>query len=515
METQANRVYESYLQKETPMEKYIYLMSLLDRNESLFYRTVLDNLEEMLPVVYTPTVGEAAKTFSHIFRRSRGLYVPANRIAFLDRILTNAPFSNVALIVVTDGERILGLGDQGIGGMTIPIGKLSLYVAGAGIHPALCLPICLDVGTNNEDLIYDPLYLGLKQRRLTDDAYLSFIEEFVTEVKRAFPHALLQWEDFGKDNALGLLNHYRERICSFNDDIQGTGAVALSAIMTALSVKEEKMQDQRFVLVGMGQAGYGIANAIVSGLIEEGLSVEQAKEHIYAVDINGLLVEGDPATPYQEPFLTKKAAVANWALRGPGRIDLMDVLVNAKATVLIGISAVGGSFSGEVLTQMSKNAGQPIILPLSNPTSKSECTAEDALKYTNGRCFIATGSPFRPVMVNGEERKIPQCNNMFVFPGMGLGAIISMTPKVTNDMFVAAAKAVESSVLRESAKKGMILPEIHAIRQVSENVAFAVARLAREKGLGIRANDERLRTMIKNAMWEPSYIQYRYAGKKS
>ncbi len=513
MEEQVSRVYENYSQKPNALEKYIYLLSLLDRNETLFYHLLLNNAEEMLPIVYTPTVGEGAKTFSHLFRRPRGLYISANKIPFIDRILANAPFSNVNLIVVTDGERILGLGDQGVGGMAIPVGKVSLYVVGAGLHPAMCLPVLIDVGTNNEEALKDPLYLGLRHKRLTGAAYDEVIEEFAKGVKRCFPHALLQWEDFGKQNALRILNSYRERICSFDDDIQGTGAVALSVINAAVHGKNERLSDQRYLIFGFGQAGYGIASTLLQALIEEGLSPQDAKQRIYAVDKDGLVIEGiNDSDEYQKPFACKKDVVAAWKLKQEGKIGLFDTIRAAGITVLIGVSAVKGAFTQEVLTQMAKNSPRPIILPLSNPTSKSECTPEEAFAATNGRCFIATGSPFAPVKVDGNPQKISQCNNMYIFPGMGLGAVVSMTPKITHQMFLAAAKALSSIVSQSDIAQGVLLPDLKDIRQVSRIVAFAVTKVARESGLGIRLSDDNLKAILANAMWEPRYLPYRYEG---
>lgn len=514
LEEQCQRVIGSYSRKTDPLEKYLYLLGLLDRNETLFYRVLLDNLEEMLPYVYTPTVGEAAKTFSHIFRRLRGLFVSANRISLIDRILSNAPFSNIHLIVVTDGERILGLGDQGVGGMTIPIGKISLYVAGAGIHPALCLPVCIDVGTNNEELQKDPLYIGLKHKRLEGEEYDFVIEEFVKGVRRNFPHAILQWEDFGKQNALRLLNRYKDRICSFNDDIQGTGAIALATIYSAMRVKNEKLKDQRYVIFGFGQAGYGIANALVKGMMEEGLTEKESKERIYPVDKDGLLIDGMKVDEYQMPFVRDRNSISGWKLEKEGFISLKDTIVNSKATVLIGTSGVGGSFTEEILKEMAKNCEIPLILALSNPTSKSECTPELAFKATDGRCLIATGSPFPPVKIDGKEKFVSQCNNMYIFPGIGLGAIVSMALKITDEMFVYSAKQVADMVSQEDLKKGKLLPEIKNIRKVSEMVAFTVAKISRDLGLGIRGSDERLLEMVRNSMWNPEYLPYRWTGEK-
>ncbi|MEN8219765.1 MAG: NAD-dependent malic enzyme [Pseudomonadota bacterium] len=506
MAEQLSRVYENYSLKQTPIEKFIFLLALLDRNETLFYRLVLDHAEEMLPIVYTPTVGQAAKTYSHMFRRPRGLYIPADQISQIDTILANAPFSNIKLIVVTDGERILGLGDQGVGGMAIPVGKTSLYVVGAGIHPALCLPILLDMGTNNEKLLKDPLYLGLRHERLTGDHYYQVIEEFVKAVKRRFPHALLQWEDFGKHHALRLLNRYRERICSFDDDIQGTGAATIAALSAAISGKNEKLKDQRYVFFGFGQAGYGIATILMQAMMEEGLSMAAAKERIYPIGHNGLVFDDINPHEYQEPFARPRAITQDWQIRQS--VDLFDTVLNTKATVLIGTSGVTGAFTEEVLSQMAKNTEKPIIFALSNPNNKCECTPEQAFQATQGRCLVGTGSPFPPVTMNNIEHPISQCNNMYIFPGVGLGAIVSMTPKITDQMFVVASKALAAMVPPELAAKGVLLPDIREIRKVSETVAFAVAKEARDAGLGIRLPDDKLRALVKSAMWQPEYFYY-------
>lgn len=512
LDLQLRRAYENFVNKPSPVEKFIYLLSLLDRNETLHYRLVLDHLEEMLPIVYTPTVGEGAKTFSLLFRRPRGLYVAANRIHLIDRILESVPFSNISLVVATDGERILGLGDQGVGGMAIPIGKVSLYVVGAGLPPALCLPVLIDVGTNNEELLKNPLYLGLKHRRLTGEAYDNVVEEFAKGVKRHFPHALLQWEDFGKHNALRLLNNYRERICSFDDDIQGTGAIALATLYSAMAIKKEQLKDQRYLIFGFGQAGYGIASTLVAALCEEGLSLDQARERIFPVDKDGLIVDGMEADEYQRPFACSRDVVAAWKSRNTKKIEIADVVANAGITVLVGVSGVSGAFTEEVLTLLAKNSKQPVILALSNPTHKSECTPEQAFKATEGRCLMATGSPFAPVKTPAGPRVVAQCNNMYVFPGVGLGAMISMTPRVTDQMFIKAAKAVAAMVDKKDLSRGALLPDIKDIRKVSENVAYAVAMEARDSVLGIRFYDGEMRTVIANSMWQPEYLPYRYSG---
>ncbi len=507
---QKRRTYDSFCSKVDDLEKYIYMISLQDRNETLYYALILDHLTEMLPIIYTPTVGQACQQFSHIFRRPRGLYVTANNIQNIDKVLSNAPFSNVSLIVVTDGERILGLGDQGAGGMGIPIGKVSLYIAGAGLHPAYCLPILIDVGTNNEKLLEDPLYIGIREKRLTGNAYDEIIEHFVNAVRRKFPNALLQWEDFGKNNAFRLLDRYRERVCSFNDDIQGTGSIAMGVFLSAMKIKKENLSDQRFVLFGQGQAGIGIARQIFTGLMEGGLSEKEARECIFGVDKDGLLVEGMQVTDEQKPWVKDRAMIEKWQLSNPNRIDLLDTIRNTKATVLIGVTGQSGAFTEDILTQMAKNCNLPLIMPLSNPTAKAECTPEQAFKVTKGNCLIATGSPFKPVMVNGKERAISQCNNLYVFPGVGLGALVVGTPKITNQMFMAASRALSDLVSEDELKAGQLLPSIENIRQVSAEIALAVAREARESGLGVRADDEQLFKMITKAMWEPKYLPYRY-----
>jgi malate dehydrogenase (oxaloacetate-decarboxylating) len=510
IEIQAQRSYESFKSKSNDLDKYIYMISLQDRNETLFYRLVLDHLEEMLPIVYTPTVGKACQLFSHIFRRPRGLYVTAKNVHKIDKVFSSVPFSNVSLIVVTDGERILGLGDQGSGGMGIPIGKISLYVAAAGLHPAYCLPMLIDVGTNNEQLLEDPLYLGIKQKRLTGTAYDDIIEHIVTAVRSHFCNALLQWEDFGKNNAFRLLERYRERICSFNDDIQGTGSVATTALISAAKIKNEGLKDQRFVIFGQGQAGLGIARQLLTGLMEEGLSEKEAKERLFGIDIDGMLVEGMNVSEEQKFLIKPRSVFSNWELDNPNKIGLLDTIRNTKATVLIGVTAQAGAFTEEVISQMAKNTELPMIMPLSNPTAKAECTPEFAFKVTHGKCLMATGSPFKPVKVNGKERVISQCNNLYIFPGVGLGALVCGTPKVTAQMFMAASRALSVVVSDEALKSGQVLPPIKDIRNVSVRVALAVAKEARESGLGRWVDDEQLLQMITNAMWEPRYLPYRY-----
>lgn len=513
LDLQKQKTYESFSSKQSALEKYIYLMSLQDRNETLHYALVLDHLTEMLPIVYTPTVGQACQQYSHIFRRPRGVYISPKNINQIDRVLSNTSFTNISLLVATDGERILGLGDLGAGGMGIPIGKISLYITAAGLHPSECLPVMLDVGTNNEELLNDPLYIGIREKRLTGDAYDDFIKAFVDGVKRKFPHALLQWEDIGKNNAFRILEKNRKNVLSFNDDIQGTGAVATAVLLNAMKIKGEKLRDQQFVMFGQGQAGLGIARQIVTALKAEGLNDQEAHDRIFGIDINGLLVEGMTASDEQRPFLKSRDVVAQWELSDPNKINLLDVLRNTKASVLIGVTGQSNAFNEDVIKALAKNTDLPVILPLSNPTAKAECRPQFALDITDGKCLLATGSPFEPVEVNGTKQVISQCNNLFIFPGVGLGALVSQTPQVTDSMFMAGSLALSRYVTPDELQSKQTLPSIEHIRDVTLEVALAVAIEARELGLGISESDDTLRDIIKLRMWEPRYLPYRYVGK--
>jgi len=510
LETQADRAYEAYLRKPDDLERYIYLAGLQDRNEVLFYRLLLDHLEEMVPIVYTPTVGQACLEMSHIQRRYRGLYITPDNIANIDQIFQGLSQPLVNLIVVTDGERILGLGDLGSDGMGIPVGKVSLYVAAGGVHPAVCLPISLDVGTNNQRLLDDPLYLGIRRPRLRGTEYEEMMEKFILGVRRNFPGALLQWEDFAKQTAFKNLDRYRERILSFNDDIQGTGATALAALMTAMRTKQSRFQDERYVIVGMGQAGTGIAMNIRAMLKEEGLSDEEARKRIFAVDMQGLLLEGDPLLEGpQEPLAQRRAAVDGWQLDTPNHIGLQDVVRNAHPTVLIGVTAQPGLFSEAILAETAKHSARPIVLALSNPTHKCECTPEAVWKATAGKGLVATGSPFSPMDWQGKTLQASQCNNMYIFPGMGLGALVCRASRITDGMILAASRAISDFVTPEQEARGLLLPEMKDIRKVSASVAFAVGKEAREAGLGRLLDDERLGSIVRRAQWEPAYISYR------
>jgi malate dehydrogenase (oxaloacetate-decarboxylating) len=510
IDIQIERSYEMFKRKPDDIEKFIFLQGLLNRNEILFYRLLSEHLKEMVPIVYTPTVGQACMMLSHITRRYRGIYISPENIGNIDRIFQTISLPSVYLIVVTDGERILGLGDLGSDGMGIPVGKVNLYVAAGGLHPACCLPISLDVGTNNERLLNDPVYLGHRQKRLTGQEYENFIERFVLGVKRNFPDALLQWEDFAKNKAFMLMDRYRERILSFNDDIQGTGATALAALMTAMKIKKSTFSDQRFVIVGMGQAGSGIAFNIRAKLRDEGLSDDEIRRRIFAIDQPGLLIDNMPGLENQMlPFAQPAANIAGWKLESPGKISLMDVVKNSKATVLIGVTAQAGLFNRDILSQMAKNDERPVIFALSNPTSKTECSAEDVFSATNGKGLMASGSPFATIERDNKKFIISQCNNMYVFPGVGLGALVSKSPKVTYKMFLAASKALSNMVTPEQMKNGILLPEMEDIRQVSFEIAKAVAIESRESGLGRLLTDEQLGDVIRKAQWEPHYSPFR------
>ena len=510
LESQLDRTYEAFLRKSDDLEKYIYLSGLLDRNEVLFYRLLVDHLDEMVPIIYTPTVGQACLQLSHIQRRYRGIYITPENIGNIDQIFHGLSQPQVNLIVVTDGERILGLGDLGSDGMGIPVGKVSLYVAAGGVHPGVCLPVTLDVGTNNPRLLEDPLYLGIRRPRLRGAEYEELVEKFVLGVKRNFPGALLQWEDFAKHTAFKNLDRYRERILSFNDDIQGTGSTALAALMTAMRIKKSRFQGERYVIVGLGQAGTGIAMNIRAALKAEGLTDEEARQRIFAVDMQGLLIEGDPLLEGpQLPLAQCRSAVEGWKLDDPSRIGLQDVVRNAHPTVLIGVTAQPNLFDEAILAETARHSERPIVLALSNPTHKCECSPEAVWKATDGKGLVATGSPFAPVNWKGRTLQASQCNNMYIFPGVGLGALVCKATRITDSMFLAGSKAISTFVTPEQEATGLLLPEMKDIRQVSAAVAKAVSREARDAGLGRLLNDEQLDAIIVKAQWDPHYTAYR------
>jgi malate dehydrogenase (oxaloacetate-decarboxylating) len=494
----------------TDFERYSFLRDLQDTNETLFYALVTRNIEEVLPLVYTPTVGEGCQRFSEIWRKPRGVFLSYPNKRRIREILADPRYDKVRVIVVSDGERILGLGDQGAGGMGIPIGKLALYTGCGGIHPEQTLPVLLDVGTNNKERLEDPIYIGWGHERIGEAEYDVFVEEFVSAVIERWPDVLLQWEDFAGNNAGRLLARYRDRLCTFNDDIQSTAAVAAATLMAAVRITGASLPQQRIALLGAGSAGCGIANLIVKAMIEAGADEETARRNVYAVDRFGLLVEGmQGITTAQQPFVQPRSAVEGWTLEKPSEISLYDVAINAKPTVLIGVSGQAGAFTEPVVRFMAQSVERPIILPLSNPTSRSEATAEQLVAWTDGRALIGSGSPFSPVDWKGKTVRITQTNNSYIFPGMGLGILASGARRVTDAMFMAAAVTLSQRGSIGEHGLARLLPPISELRSVSEDVAKAVARQAQADGVADPCPPDELDARIQAFIWEPRYRPYR------
>lgn len=511
IEEQLYRNYENFQALPDNIEKFSYLESLHDRNETLFYRFLYDHIEETIPIVYTPTVGEACQKFSHIYRRSRGLYISYDQSDNIEKILANFYTDNPSIIVVTDGERILGLGDQGADGLGIPIGKLCLYTLGAGISPYSTLPIVLDVGTDNEERRKDPLYLGLRQKRIRGEEYQVFVDKFVEAVIKVFPNVLLQWEDFLKGNAIKQLNRFKDRLCTFNDDIQGTGSAVLAFIYKALRITDRPIRNNRILIAGAGAAAHGIANLLVSAICEEGLSLKDARKHIYLVDSKGLVTDTrSDLEEFKAIYARDNDEIATYACHNRSSITLEEAIINIKPTILIGTSAIPGLFNEAVVKEMSKINERPIILPISNPSSKSECLPEDAIRWSEGRAIMATGSPFESVTYNGRRYNIAQCNNFFIFPGVGLGVTVGQIRRVTDGMFLAAAKALAGSIPDNSSQKFVASPQLDHIREYSHAIACTVIRRAVSEG---HADEEvlvKLEQTVKDAMWTPEYLPVRY-----
>ena len=507
IEQQEKRIYASISRKTDELEKFIGLASLQDRNEHLFYRVLVDHIEEFLPIVYTPVVGKACQEFSHIFRRARGLWITPGHRGRIYEVLGNAPFADVRLIVVTDNERILGLGDQGAGGMGIPIGKLALYTAAAGIHPSQTLPISLDVGTDNETLLNDDQYLGWRFPRLRGAEYDSLVEEFVQAVKRRFPKVLLQWEDFKKVNAFNLLDRYQKSITCFNDDIQGTAAVAVAGMMAGCRVTGIPVKEQRVVILGAGAAGIGIARLLRDTFARAGVSGEALALATANLDSQGLVVDDVPIKDvHKRPFAWPAALAAKYGLGTGAPRDLLAVVKAVKPTMLIGTSGEPGTFTEAIVREMAKHVERPVIFPMSNPTSKTEAKPVDITKWTDGRALMATGSPFDPVPYGGKKIVVGQGNNAFIFPGVGLGVLVSEAKEVTEPMFAAAAKALADEVKPTDLASGSLFPSTAEIRHVSAAVAAAVVKVARDSGLGKAIPDAEIPKAVAAAMWNPAYL---------
>ena len=494
--------------KPDPLQKNIYLSGLQDRNETLFYRFLVENLEETVPLVYTPVVADACRHWSRLYRRARGVFVTPRDRGRIAQLLRSRPTREPAIIVVTDNERILGIGDQGAGGMGIPIGKLALYTAGAGIHPANTLPISLDVGTNNEELLHDPLYLGLHEPRLRGDEYWSLIDEFVEAVAEVFPNSLLQWEDFGNRTSFRNLDRYRDRLASFNDDIEGTAATTVAGLLVAMRELGTSWADQRIVIAGAGSGGIGLARTITAAMQAAGLSEAEARARMFLVDSKSLVSEArTDITDVKRVWAVEPERIAGWGVAGSPL--LADVVRHVKPTVLIGLSGQGGLFGKEMIREMADGVDRPVIMPMSNPTVCTEVLPVDALDWTGGRALVATGSPFEPVEFNGRSRNIGQANNMYIFPALGLGTLAVRAHRVTDGMFLAAAEALAGCVDESVSAEGSLFPPIADVRAVSRRVAVAVGEEAIAEGLAEEQGD--VGDLVDNLIWWPEYIPYRPA----
>lgn len=506
LEEQVVRAYEAYQRKDDDLERHIYLRALQDTNEVLFYRLLLDHIEEMTPMVYTPVVALACQQFSHIYRRPRGLFISYPLRDSIPALLRNRPNPEVDVIVVTDGERILGIGDQGAGGLGIPIGKLSLYTLIGGIRPERTLPIVLDVGTNNAERLKDPEYLGWRHERVTGQAYFDFVDQFVQAVKQELPGTCLQWEDFATPHARPILQRYRDALLTFNDDIQGTAAAALGTVLGAVNVTGKSLKDQQIVMLGAGSAGIGVADGLRAALQGAGLSEQEARSHFWVVDKDGLLHSGrKDLSPEQSVYAQPEDRLSGWPRTSNRQIGLADVIGKIDATILIGLSTVGGAFSEPIVREMARKVQRPIIFPLSNPTDKSEATGDDLIRWTDGRALVATGSPFAPVRYAGRTIPIAQCNNVFIFPAMGLGVVAAGASRVTDAMMLAAARVLgrNSPALKDSSAS--LLPPLTDIRRVAAEIAIAVGLEAQKDGLAPKLAEDELRQRVIAAQWTPVY----------
>jgi len=509
IEEQIERAYRQYSCFRTDINKHIYLRAIHDNNETLFFKLVQAHLVEMMPIIYTPTVGDACEQFSDIYRSSRGLFIAYEDRHQIDDILRNATKNKIKVIVVTDGERVLGLGDQGIGGMGIPIGKLSLYTACGGISPAYTLPIMLDVGTNNQKLLDDPMYMGARHKRIKQAEYDEFLDLFINAVKRLWPQVMLQFEDFAQPNAMPLLAKYRDQICCFNDDIQGTASVTVGTLLAACRSKGVKLSQLKVAFVGAGSAGCGIAEQIITQMMSEGLAPLQARSQVFMVDRYGLLTEGmDDLRDFQQKLVQKELALETWDIKDD-YASLLEVMHNAKPDILIGVSGQAGIFTENVIKAMKQHCAKPIIFPLSNPSRQVEATPSQVIKWTEGKVIIATGSPFEPVEYQGKKFPIAQCNNSYIFPGIGLGAISANITRITDKMLQVASESLAAASPLGNSGKGELLPPLTGISQLSKDIAFAIAKVAFDQGLALRLSDDELLAKIEDNFWQPEYRQYR------
>lgn len=498
-DVQVKRVIENLNRKDSDIEKYIMLASLQDRNERLFYRAAMEHIEQVLPLIYTPTVGQACREFSHIYRKEHGFYITPDDRGQIKEILKNWPAQEVAVVVISDGSRILGLGDLGANGMGIPRGKLALYTVCAGIHPGQCLPVLFDVGTNNEDLLKDPLYLGFPSKRLPDSEYYPLLDEFIEAMSERYPHALIQFEDFQTEKAFGILNKYREKILCFNDDIQGTAAVTLAGIYSSQRITQKNLKDLKILFYGGGAAATGIADLIVKAMVGEGISVGAARNNIRVVDSHGLVVKSrigsnQDLADHKIPFAVDE-----------DHMDFITAVSRFKPNILVGASGIARAFTPEVIQKMSADQDRPVIFALSNPTSKAECTAEEAYRFSNGRAVFASGSPFAPVTFNGKQFFPAQGNNVYIFPGVGLGAVIARSKMITDEMFHAAALTLAQTVSEEEISRGALYPSMQKIREVSAGIAVAVMEKAFEQGLARINRPADILKVVRDYMYDPHY----------
>ncbi len=510
LDLQVRRRLDAFHGLGNDLQKYIFLRGLQDSNETLFYALLTRHIEEMMPIVYTPTVGLGCQLFSRIFRKPRGLFLSLPLKDRIADIMRHSHFDNVAAIVVSDGERILGLGDQGAGGMGIPIGKLSLYTACAGLHPSTTLPILLDAGTDNKKLLDDPLYIGWRHERVRGARYDELVDTFVNAVHARWPHVLLHWEDFAIGNANRLLERHRDRLCSFNDDIQGTAAIAVGTLLGAINVTGEPLARQRIAVLGAGSAGTGICALLLRAMVDGGADEGEARGRFYLVDRNGLIIEGMAnLQPFQALFAQRRDRLAGWTLRSPGHVGLADVVANAHPTVLIGTSGQAHAFSEDVVREMARQVKRPIVFPLSNPTERSEATPQQLVAWTEGRAIIGTGSPFPPLQRNGHDFRVDQTNNAYVYPGIGLGAVAAQARHISDGMFLAAARTIADLSPARRDPQANLLPPLVELRRISFHVATAVAKQAAAEGLAATLTEAEIAATVRSKMWEPVYANYR------